>query len=198
MTNQQLNKTKIFSKPFYKNAGKYHDWSHILSVRKNISILIKDHKEARRNILYAACYLHDIGRCKKDKNHAEESAILAKPFLKKINVKENEIEDILHSIRCHDINKIHEAKIIEAKLLFDADKLEILTVFGFIRVCTWLIEEREMELAKAVNFLWKFAKRARKNCLYSRRAKTIADKEMELIIKLVKYFNKWNSPSRFA
>jgi uncharacterized protein len=192
MTKGQLLKIIKFARPIYKKTGKYHGWDHILAVKRNALFLAQNYSNVNLPHLETACYLHDIGRSIKDEGHNEESAKIASQFLKKIGVDQNEIGDICHAIISHEKSRISEAKTIEAKLLFDADKLEILTVNGFIRVMSWLIEERKMTTSDAINFLWKYVLDVRKNHLQTSQAKKIADEEIPIIKSLVIHFNNWN------
>jgi len=191
MNKSQLNKIVLFAKPYYKKADKYHGWDHIVAVRRNALILTRGYKSVNLGVLEAGCYLHDIGRSKKDKGHAVESGKLARPYLKKIGVCRKERDEIVHAVVSHAKEKILKARTLEAKLLFDADKLEILSVFGFLRVWAWLADERDMELNKAMEFLWKWILSIRKKYLQTNSAKKIADGEMKLISRIVENFKTW-------
>ena len=84
---------------------------------KNVPELIND------DILYAAAYLHDIGRCKQyedGSNHAVKSAELADVILKDCSYNDAEIEEIKNAIMMHDSK--HETGTLLAKLLYRADK----------------------------------------------------------------------------
>lgn len=192
MTNQQLAQIKAFSKPFYRKTGKFHGWDHIKEVAKHALHLSKEYPQTNLNVLLSACFLHDIGRSIKDKNHARESTRIATPFLLKIKVDQQDIDAITHAILCHEYKEITSAKTIEARILFDADKLEILSVHGFLRTAFWLVEERNMEFSHAVNFLWSYSKKTFENYLFSQRAKDIVSPEMDVLTQLVNRFNTWS------
>lgn len=191
MTKKQLTKIINFVKPIYQKTGKFHAWDHVLAVRRNSLMLTSGHYKVNRSILEAACYLHDIGRSVKDEGHPGQSVKMATPFLKRINIDQEEIDDINHAIVSHEKAKILSARTIEAKLLFDADKLEMLSVYGFVRVTFWLSEERNMSISNALNFLWKYILDIRRNYLQTSEAKEIADHEIKVIKILVIQFNKW-------
>lgn len=192
MTNDQLNKTIEFVTPFYNKTGKYHAWDHILAVRKNALKIASHYKKVNLSLLEAACYIHDIGRSVKDEGHAEESTRLITPLLRKIAVNKDEIETILDAVSSHDISRIKSAKSLEAKILFDADKMEILSVFGFIRVSYFVIEERHMETREAFNLLHKYCTTVYKNYLQTPYAKIILKSEIKLIDQLMFKFKSWN------
>jgi HD superfamily phosphodiesterase len=191
MTQKQLDSIKRFAKPFYNQTGKFHDWSHIRAVRKHCLWLVKQCGSVDKKILESACYLHDIGRSKKDEGHGEKSVMLATPFLKKIGLSTEEVKSINHVIACHEVEKIGRAKTVEARLFFDADKLEILSVSGFIRVICFLMEERKMKLGRAINFLWEYVSTVRKKYIFSKQVKELVDEQLPTIKQMVEKYNQW-------
>jgi uncharacterized protein len=191
MTQKQLKQIEEFVTPYYQKTGKFHGWDHITSVRNNAKRLSVNYPEVNILALDAACLIHDIGRTIKDEGHPQESARLAKPFLQKIGLPANEIELILHAVSIHSSKDIYKAKTIEDKLLFDADKLEILSVYGFMRVALWLIEERNMTLEKAIDFLWKYCQKVYQEGLQTAAAKKIIAPQMRTLSSLVQKFQSW-------
>lgn len=195
MNKYQLVKIREFTKPFYEKAGGYHGWDHIVAVRRNALRLAKHYKNVNLVVLEAACYLHDIGRSVgrsvKDKGHNQESVKLATPFLEKIGVSKKDIGAVNHAVECHAKELILSAKTMEAKLLFDADKLEILSVYGFMRVWMFLVEERKMKLDEALDFLWDWVVEVRKRYLQTIYAKRIVDPELKVLTLMVKRFRAW-------
>lgn len=79
--------------------------------------------EKIKELVYGIALLHDIGRWRQylDHNldHAEESAILAKPILKDCDFSTYEIEIVLKAIRAHRDSHAHGL----GKILYRADKL---------------------------------------------------------------------------
>ena len=195
MDRKQLRKIREFSKPFYKKSGKYHGWDHILAVRKHALKLARKYPKVDTSILEAACYLHDIGRSVKDKGHEGESAKLSLTFLKKIGLRKEETKEIRHAVVSHVRENVLSARTLEAKLLFDADKLEILSVYGFFRVWFWLIDERKMKMDKALEFLWGWSKEVQKDYLQTKEAKRIVKGEMKLLEQIVFRFESWKRVS---
>ena len=85
-----------------------------------------------------AAILHDIGREHQDKSngeicHAERGAMLARELLGKYNIEEEKISKIVHCIESHRFrnNKTPQSK--EARVLFDADKLDAIGATGIGR-----------------------------------------------------------------
>lgn len=190
MTKQQLAQIKKFSRAYYKKTDQFHDWNHALLTAKYAFKLAEAYKDINYNILEASCYLHDIGRVIRDEGHNFASAKLAKPFLKKIGLTNEETNAILHAVSVHTLEEIDKAKTIEAKILFDADKIQILSVYGFIRVTFFVIYKRKMKLDKAVEFMWKYVKTVWENYIQTSVAKKMLEPEVKEIEKIVINFGK--------
>lgn len=112
-----------------------HDLSHVLSVWKNTKLLAL--KKADMEILIAAVFLHDLGRFDKKTMkgpHGFSGAKHAKKILMKINFPKEKISKVLEAIKYHDcIYPLTKRKSIEAKILFDADKLDVFGAYGIAR-----------------------------------------------------------------
>lgn len=89
-------------------------------------------------VLLSAALLHDIGRSFQDAAngaicHADEGARLAEPFLQRLPLSRGQIENILHCIRAHRFRGFQVPETKEAKVLFDADKLDAIGAIGIAR-----------------------------------------------------------------
>ncbi len=90
------------------------------------------------DVLLAAAYLHDIGRGYQDESkgalcHAEKGARMAGPILEKLALSEAQKNNILHCIRSHRFRGSHNPMTPEARVLFDADKLDAIGAVGVAR-----------------------------------------------------------------
>ncbi len=144
---------------FFENASGCHDWTHVERVTK-LALKIGKEEKADLDVLEIAALLHDIGRKEEMKNkgkfcHAEEGAKLAEDILRKCNFKKDAIENIVHCIISHRYRNSHIPDTIEAKILYDADKLDSIGAIGIAR-----------------DFL--FAGNAGSNCLYTGNEKRLA------------------------
>jgi uncharacterized protein len=86
----------------------------------------------------AAALLHDIGRGRQDTTdgaipHEEAGCELAKPILEGRGYTKIEIGRILHCIRSHRFRKGPRPESPEAKILYDADKLDSIGAVGIGR-----------------------------------------------------------------
>ena len=93
---------------------------------------------ARLDILAAAALLHDIGRRQETESkggicHAQESAEMAGQILAKLGLDPADIEAIQHCIRCHRFRGKEKPQTLEAKIIFDADKLDSIGAVGIGR-----------------------------------------------------------------
>lgn len=134
MTENLFKKIKKEAEKFFHNAKGSHDLEHTKRVL-NLCLHIGKKESANLNILKIAAILHDIGRFEEDKSkgkicHAEKGAFLSRKILEKYNFDKNNIDKIVHCVETHRFrdNKIPETK--EAKILFDADKLDSIGATG--------------------------------------------------------------------
>ncbi len=132
-----------------------HNIEHIMRVY-NLAIKLAQGEKVDLDVIKIAVLLHDIGGIKERKDssgktdHAVESARLAKPFLIKLNLSKNKIEHILNCIISHRYRSEEKPKTLEAKIVFDADKLETLGAIGIARAFTW-IGKNNAHIYKKVN-----------------------------------------------
>ena len=114
-----------------------HDWFHTKRVY-DLCMQIGKAEDADLNVLGIAAYLHDIGRPYQDKSkgkicHAEKGAELAREILLKFNLSAEDKNNIIHSIRTHRFRGKNIPETLEAKVLFDADKLDSIGAVGIGR-----------------------------------------------------------------
>jgi uncharacterized protein len=121
----------------FANAAGSHDWQHSLRVHK-LCLRIGPKEGADMTVLEAAAYLHDIGRLAQDKLngslcHAEKGAQLAEEIIAPLALTANRKQNIIHCVRSHRYRDDCPPKTIEAKILFDADKLDAIGAIGVAR-----------------------------------------------------------------
>jgi uncharacterized protein len=114
-----------------------HDWYHTKRVY-DLCMKIGRVEGADLDILGIAAYLHDIGRSYQDKAkgkvcHAEKGAELAQEILNNLDIPEKSMENIINCIRTHRFRGKNIPETIEAKVLFDADKLDSIGAVGIGR-----------------------------------------------------------------
>jgi uncharacterized protein len=105
-----------------------HDWDHTLRVY-NLAMHIGKIENANLEILGIAALLHDIGRPEETRLnrkvcHAEIGAVMAESILEQYGLEDEKIERIKHCIVRHRFSKGKPPESREAKILYDADKLD--------------------------------------------------------------------------
>jgi len=93
---------------------------------------------AKLDVLSAAALLHDIGRRYETREqgkicHAEKGAELAREILAKLDFVPALIDEICHCIEAHRYRGDKIPKTLEAKILYDADKLDSIGAVGIGR-----------------------------------------------------------------
>jgi uncharacterized protein len=115
-----------------------HDPEHIFRVLYlSLNIASKIVENINFDILIASCLLHDIGREEQYKNqnicHAEVGGIMAKEFLLKNGWTEKDSDHVKNCISTHRFRGNNVPETLEAKILFDSDKLDVVGCLGIAR-----------------------------------------------------------------
>lgn len=116
-----------------------HNLDHIMRVYNLCLKLSKYEKDVDMEVLIPAALLHDISRADEDRDetrrtdHAMLGSIVAESILKNINYPEIKIDRIKHCIETHRFRSTTSPETIEAKILFDADKIDSLGAVGIAR-----------------------------------------------------------------
>lgn len=137
MNEQLLKKIKAESNKYFKSAKGSHDFEHTQRVY-NLCMHIGKKEKAKLEILKYSAILHDIARGEQDKVngkicHAKTGAKRAKEILIKHNFDPKKIEEIIHCIASHRFRGKSKPISKEAKVLFDADKLDSIGAVGIGR-----------------------------------------------------------------
>lgn len=114
-----------------------HDTQHIYRVLYMALDIAKTEKNVDYDILIASCLLHDIGRKEQFENpklcHAQIGGEKAYRFLIEHEFQEDFAERVRECIQQHRFRKSNLPKSIEAKILFDADKIDVSGAIGIAR-----------------------------------------------------------------
>lgn len=117
-----------------------HDSQHIYRVLYSSLDIAKDY-EAITDVLMAAALLHDIGRDAQYKDakldHAAVGAEMAYDFFKEIGWPETSAKHVKDCISTHRYRNNNFPESIEAKILFDADKLDAAGTMGIARTLAY-------------------------------------------------------------
>ncbi|PIE60194.1 MAG: phosphohydrolase [Desulfobulbus propionicus] len=125
------------SRQYGQAEGGPHDFEHSLRVF-HTALAIGREMQADLQVLGSAALLHDIGRKAESESkgkicHAIHGAKLAAPLLRELEYPEQTIKAICHCIRSHRFRGKEKPESMEAKILFDADKLDSIGAVGIGR-----------------------------------------------------------------
>jgi uncharacterized protein len=134
---QALAQVKTFARKCFDNASGSHDWDHTLRVLR-LCEMMGPAENADMDVLRIAAYLHDIGRDLQDASngticHAEKGAQMAGPMVAALPLSIKQKQNIIHCIRSHRFRNDHKPGTTEARVLFDADKLDAIGAVGVAR-----------------------------------------------------------------
>ncbi len=121
-------------KGYYPTADPVHGFSHIQRVL-NLCRKIGEKEGADWEILRAAALLHDLeGDLDSRDGHQLAAADRAEEILARDGWEQESIEAVKHCIRAHRFRDQREKPgTIEARVLFDADKLDAIGAVGIAR-----------------------------------------------------------------
>ena len=114
-----------------------HDVAHVRRVVCTALDIADTEPGADRTVVQAAALLHDIGRGAQFRDpavcHAEAGAAMALPFLRTCGASEPDATRICDCIRTHRFRSDRPLVSLEARILFDADKLDAVGTIGLAR-----------------------------------------------------------------
>lgn len=114
-----------------------HDKQHIYRVLYNALEIAGTESNVDYDVLIASCLLHDIGRKEQFENpalcHAMVGSDKAYRFLTEHKFDAEYAEQVKYCIETHRFRKAHLPQSLEAKILFDADKLDAAGAMGIAR-----------------------------------------------------------------
>lgn len=135
-----------------------HNMEHTMRVYNTCLELAKAYPEADLEVIKYAALLHDIGGQKEiqDKSgktdHALMGSEMAEPILKEFGLSDEKIKHIRDCIVSHRFKTDNRPETIEAKILFDADKLDAIGAIGVARAFVWVGNNKAKIYYKPENF----------------------------------------------
>ena len=118
-------------------ADSSHDKEHIYRVLDNGVRIGREEGNVDWDVLIAACLLHDVGRPEQFGDptlcHAQVGSEKAYRFLREQGFSEEFAERVRHCVLTHRFRKARPPQTPEAKILFDADKLDVTGAIGVAR-----------------------------------------------------------------
>jgi len=128
------------ARAWYPDYDPVHGFDHILRVLRLAERLAKA-EGADIDIVRAAVLLHDASGAEtggeKRPEHQHHSAEFAKQILEAEGWPPERIAAVQHCIRAHRFRGDEAPQTLEAKILFDADKLDVIGAFGVARTLAY-------------------------------------------------------------
>jgi uncharacterized protein len=137
---------------WYPAQDPVHGFDHVLRVL-HMAERIGEELEADLDVLRAAALLHDAagavpGPGSGRQTHEQASAEFAAEVLRGEGWPDDRIQQVAHCIRAHRYRSVEEPRTIEAKILYDADKLDVLGAFGVARTIGYALQAGEPVFAE--------------------------------------------------
>ena len=132
-----VDRIKAIAQKRFESSRGSHDWDHTLRVY-SLCERIGKAEDVDMEVLLISALLHDIGRDNQDSSngkmcHAKKGAEIARPIIKALRLDKKQKQNILHAIRSHRFRSTCLPKTQEARVLFDADKLDAIGAVGVAR-----------------------------------------------------------------
>lgn len=129
------------ARAWYAAADAVHDFEHILRVLA-LAERIGQAEGAEMSVVRAAVLLHDASGADPGDHsgrtlHHENSAAFARQVLRAEGWPEARVAAVEHCIRAHRYRSGEPPQTLEAKVLFDSDKLDVLGAIGVMRTVAY-------------------------------------------------------------
>jgi uncharacterized protein len=140
------------ARAWYPAQDPVHGFDHVLRVLR-MAERLGNELGADLEILRAAALLHDAagaapGPGSGRQTHELASADFAADRLRQEGWPEERIERVAHCIRAHRYRSVESPGTLEAKILYDADKLDVLGAFGVARTIGYALQAGEPVFAE--------------------------------------------------
>jgi len=169
-----------FASNYYKNLDQTHGTEHLKRTVK-LAVYLGKIEKSNIQIVKAGAILHQF-----------HNRNIVKKFLEKIKVDKNLIKQIIHCVDCSSMKNVHKAKTIEAKVVYDADKLQVVGPFGIIReICCDMVPPRNMVFREAL----KHTRAIEQKCfetLQTKTAKKLAKQPHDYVVDFWEILDKWD------
>ena len=132
-----VSRVEAEARSFFRGARGSHDWDHTERVLR-LALRIGKKEKAALNVLRLAALLHYIGRAVEDRTngricHSRRGAELARGILERHGLDRRTVVRVVHCIRAHRFRRKAAPRTLEAKVLYDADKLDSIGAVGIGR-----------------------------------------------------------------
>ncbi len=133
-----IRQSEEFARNRMRKYHSSHGWDHVERVIRTADVIASTENGADRFVIKVAAILHDIARENENVEngklcHGELGSRIAAEFLEGTGLDRERIEKISHCIFTHRYRNDHPPETIEARILYDADKLDSIGATGIGR-----------------------------------------------------------------
>lgn len=176
--NKEMKKIIEFAKAFYEKLDFAHDIEHGKRVVKNAKFIMQQ-EGGNPFLVEAGSWLHQFH------DNLEE----VQEFINTLEIDENLKCNLFEIVKCRP-SKISEGSSIEAKIVYDADAIEVLSTYGMIREILCNIKCRDKNWKDAINDTISVQERFRKK-LMTNTAKNMLEKDFAIIDEFWNSYKTW-------
>jgi len=192
------------ARAWYAGEDPVHGFDHVLRVLQMAERIGKQ-LGADPHVLRAAALLHDAAGAHPGGEgergaHEQTSADFARNVLQEKGWSADRVEAVVHCILAHRYRNQVQPDTLEAKILFDADKLDVLGAFGIARTIGYALQagqplyatpselfmqtgEKEQDEPHSAYHEYVFKLQRVKSRLFTDPAKAIAEHRHQLLIR---------------
>ena len=174
-----INQIIEFSERFYKSLDFAHNIEHGKRVVKNAK-KIAEIEGGNLFLIEAGGWLHQFHDNIDEVNN----------FIKTLDIEDKLKNKLYEIVKCRP-QYINEESILESKIVYDADAIEVLSSYGMIREIICNAKCRNKEWEKSVEDTINVQKRFKEK-LQTRTAKEMLKRDFEIIENFWKSYNKWS------
>jgi uncharacterized protein len=177
---KQIELVERFALGYYKKLNYAHNVNHAIRTVKLAEYLARE-EGANVQVCRLGALLHQF-----HDRHAVEV------FLARIGIDKDTIAQLLHCVECSTRTNIHKAQTLEAKIVFDADKLQVLGPFGFCRQFGDLMTTKGASFDKAIQETWRIENDVYNDYLQTATARRIIRAPHKQVMQFLKTFREWD------
>jgi len=138
------------ARQLYTDDDPVHGFDHVLRVTE-LAVRLAIEEGADVEIVRAAALLHDVGRAEQERTGMSHSAIGARMARQVLMGHARErVEAVANAIEQHRFRELDAPSTLEARVLYDADKLDAIGAIGIARAYAFA-GQRQLNLWAAVD-----------------------------------------------
>jgi uncharacterized protein len=182
LTDRQLALIEDFALKKYRSLDDTHGADHCEKTARLAGHLAK-HEGANELIAKQGALLHQF--------HPEGAAQVDE-FLISIDIPQRIRAEIIHCVKCIEPTTIHTARTKEAKVVFDADKLQTLGPYGLVREVVYRTRRKDIDFRVAFREAKELQKQMA-SLLQTATGKSLYEKMRELSNSVFRTIEEWDT-----